>query len=34
MGVAGRERIERVLSWQHEAPRLLAAYEHLTGEKP
>jgi glycosyltransferase involved in cell wall biosynthesis len=34
MGAAGRERIERVLSWQHEAPRLLAAYEHLTGEKP
>jgi len=33
MGVIGRERIEHVLSWQHEAPRLLAAYEHLTGEE-
>jgi len=29
MGAIGRERIENVLSWQHEAPRLLAAYEHL-----
>ncbi len=29
MGAVGRERIEHVLSWQHEAPRLLAAYEHL-----
>ena len=33
MSEVGRERIEHVLSWQHEAPRLLAAYEHLTGEK-
>jgi glycosyltransferase involved in cell wall biosynthesis len=33
MGALGRERIERVLSWQHEAPRLLAAYEHLSGER-
>jgi glycosyltransferase involved in cell wall biosynthesis len=33
MGVIGRERVERVLSWQHEAPRLLAAYEHLTGDR-
>jgi glycosyltransferase involved in cell wall biosynthesis len=33
MGAVGRERIERVLSWQHEAPRLLAAYEHLVGER-
>ena len=32
MGAIGRERIEHVLSWQHEAPRLLAAYEHLTLE--
>jgi hypothetical protein len=31
--VAGRERIEHVLSWQHEGPRLLAAYEHLNGEQ-
>jgi glycosyltransferase involved in cell wall biosynthesis len=34
MGALGRERVERVLSWQHEAPRLIAAYEHLIGEKP
>jgi len=34
MGSLGRERVERVLSWQHEAPRLIAAYEHLMGEKP
>jgi glycosyltransferase involved in cell wall biosynthesis len=33
MGTIGRERIERILSWQHEAPRLLAAYEHLSGER-
>jgi glycosyltransferase involved in cell wall biosynthesis len=32
MGAIGRERVERVLSWQHEAPRLIAAYEHLLGE--
>jgi glycosyltransferase involved in cell wall biosynthesis len=32
MGAIGRERIERVLSWQHEAPRLLAAYDNLLGE--
>jgi glycosyltransferase involved in cell wall biosynthesis len=31
MGAIGRERVERQLSWQHEAPRLLAAYEHLLG---
>jgi glycosyltransferase involved in cell wall biosynthesis len=33
MGAIGRERIERVLSWQHEAPRLLAAYDNLLGER-
>jgi glycosyltransferase involved in cell wall biosynthesis len=33
MGAVGRERIERVLSWQHEAPNLLAAYEHLLNPK-
>jgi glycosyltransferase involved in cell wall biosynthesis len=33
MSAIGRERIEHVLSWQHEAPRLLAAYEYLTGEQ-
>jgi glycosyltransferase involved in cell wall biosynthesis len=31
MGAVGRERVERELSWQHEAPRLLAAYENLLG---
>src|SRR5688572_27449703 len=29
MSDIGRERIEHVLSWQHEAPRPLSAYEHL-----
>jgi glycosyltransferase involved in cell wall biosynthesis len=33
MGAVGRERVERVLSWQHEAPRLLAAYDNLLGER-
>jgi glycosyltransferase involved in cell wall biosynthesis len=33
MGAIGRQRVERVLSWQHEAPRLLAAYDHLLGER-
>jgi glycosyltransferase involved in cell wall biosynthesis len=33
MGSVGRERVERVLSWQHEAPRLLAAYENLLGDR-
>jgi glycosyltransferase involved in cell wall biosynthesis len=34
MSASGRDRIEHVLSWQHEAPRLLAAYEYLqTGER-
>jgi glycosyltransferase involved in cell wall biosynthesis len=34
MSAVGRERIEHVLSWQHEAPRLLAAYEYLqNGER-
>ncbi len=32
MGAIGRERVESALSWQHEAPRLIAAYEHLLGE--
>jgi glycosyltransferase involved in cell wall biosynthesis len=27
MGRFGRERVESTLSWEHEAPRLLAAYE-------
>jgi glycosyltransferase involved in cell wall biosynthesis len=33
MGAIGRDRVERVLSWQHEAPRLLAAYDNLLGER-
>ena len=33
MGAIGRERVEQHLSWQHEAPRLLAAYEQLTGDR-
>jgi glycosyltransferase involved in cell wall biosynthesis len=34
MGALGRERVERVLAWQHEAPRLVAAYEQLIGGQP
>lgn len=33
MGAIGRDRVEHSLSWQHEAPRLLAAYDNLLGEK-
>ncbi|HEX6636876.1 MAG TPA: glycosyltransferase family 4 protein [Steroidobacteraceae bacterium] len=33
MGSIGRDRVEHALSWQHEAPRLLAAYDNLLGEK-
>ncbi|MEO8017503.1 MAG: glycosyltransferase family 4 protein [Pseudomonadota bacterium] len=33
MGAIGRERVERLLSWQHEAPHLLAAYDNLLGER-
>jgi glycosyltransferase involved in cell wall biosynthesis len=33
MGAIGRERVERELSWQHEAPRLLNAYENLLGDR-
>ena len=29
MGAFGRTRVESTLAWQHEAPRLLAAYERL-----
>jgi glycosyltransferase involved in cell wall biosynthesis len=29
MGRFGRERVEKELSWEHEAPKLLAAYEAL-----
>lgn len=34
MGRFGRERVERELSWRHEAPKLLAAYERLFAELP
>jgi glycosyltransferase involved in cell wall biosynthesis len=33
MGAVGRHRVENALSWQHEAPRLLAAYDNLLGER-
>jgi glycosyltransferase involved in cell wall biosynthesis len=33
MGAVGRERVERELSWQHEAPRLLYAYDNLLGDR-
>jgi glycosyltransferase involved in cell wall biosynthesis len=29
MGAAGLERVKNVLAWEHEAPRLLAAYDEL-----
>ena len=29
MGKAGQERVRTALSWEHEAPRLLAAYDAL-----
>ena len=29
MGRVGRERVKTALAWEHEAPRLLAAYEKL-----
>ncbi len=31
MGTFGRERVERELEWQHEVPKLLAAYDALFG---
>jgi glycosyltransferase involved in cell wall biosynthesis len=34
MGRIGRERVVTRLSWDHEAPRLLAAYEVLFAEEP
>ncbi|MTV14329.1 MULTISPECIES: glycosyltransferase family 4 protein [Bradyrhizobium] len=33
MGAFGRNRVERALSWTHEEPKLLAAYESLFGGK-
>jgi glycosyltransferase involved in cell wall biosynthesis len=32
MGEIGRERVRNVLAWEHEAPRLLAAYEALESD--
>jgi hypothetical protein len=29
MGEIGRERVRNVLAWEHEVPRLLAAYDAL-----
>ena len=29
MGAIGRDRVEKVLSWEYEVPRLLAAYDRL-----
>jgi glycosyltransferase involved in cell wall biosynthesis len=29
MGAAGLERVKTALAWEHEVPRLLAAYEEL-----
>ncbi len=34
MGKIGRERVERVLEWRYEAPKLLQAYDHLFAELP
>jgi glycosyltransferase involved in cell wall biosynthesis len=31
MGALGRQRVEQVLEWKYEAPKLLAAYEQLFG---
>jgi glycosyltransferase involved in cell wall biosynthesis len=34
MGAIGRERVQTTLAWEHEAPRLLAAYEALFAGEP
>jgi glycosyltransferase involved in cell wall biosynthesis len=34
MGQFGRDRVERQLAWQYEAPKLLAAYEALFVKAP
>jgi glycosyltransferase involved in cell wall biosynthesis len=34
MGAAGRERVESVLAWEHQARSLLAAYEHALSMGP
>jgi glycosyltransferase involved in cell wall biosynthesis len=33
MGAIGRERVRNVLAWEHEVPRLLAAYETLQTQR-
>jgi glycosyltransferase involved in cell wall biosynthesis len=33
MGRFGRERVENVLEWKYEVPKLLAAYDDLFGAK-
>jgi glycosyltransferase involved in cell wall biosynthesis len=33
MGRFGRERVERVLAWMYEAPKLLAAYDAVFQER-
>jgi glycosyltransferase involved in cell wall biosynthesis len=33
MGELGQERVKNVLSWEHEVPRLLAAYDSLFAEE-
>ena len=33
MGAIGRERVRNALAWEHEAPRLLAAYDALQTER-
>ncbi len=34
MGAFGRERVAKELSWSHEAPKLLAAYDALWADRP
>ncbi len=34
MGSFGRERVESVLSWEHQVPKLLAAYDAVFGNDP
>ena len=34
MGAFGRERVVKELSWTHEAPKLLAAYDALWADQP
>ncbi len=34
MGAFGRKRVSEELAWSHEAPKLLAAYDHLFEVKP